>query len=42
MTTAWIDRRRDKAGFGATPAADAAADLIAPDMETFARLALRT
>ncbi len=42
MTTAWIDRRRDKAGFGATPAADAAPDLIASDTETFARLALRT
>lgn len=40
MTTAWIDRRHDKAGFGATPPADATPDLVAPDMRTFADLAL--
>jgi 2-haloacid dehalogenase len=41
LTTAWIDRRHDRPGFGATPRADAAPDLVAPDMATFAALALR-
>jgi 2-haloacid dehalogenase len=41
LTTAWIDRRHDKAGSGATPAAAAVTpDVIAPDMRTFADLAL--
>ena len=39
MTTVWIDRRHDREGFGATPAADAAPDLTLPDMRTFAALA---
>jgi 2-haloacid dehalogenase len=39
MTTAWIDRRHDRPGSGATPPASASPDLTAPDMATFARLA---
>ena len=39
MTTAWIDRRHDRPGSGATPPASATPDLTAPDMATFARLA---
>jgi 2-haloacid dehalogenase len=40
LATAWIDRRHDRAGFGATPQADATPDLTAPDMASFADLAL--
>jgi len=41
LTTAWIDRRHDKAGSGATPAAaPVTPDVTAPDMRTFADLAL--
>jgi 2-haloacid dehalogenase len=40
MTTAWIDRRHGRAGFGATPPANATPDLVAPDLRTFADLAL--
>jgi 2-haloacid dehalogenase len=40
LATAWIDRRRDKAGSGATPPATATPDITAPDMRTFADLAL--
>lgn len=40
VATAWIDRRRGRAGFGATPPAEAAPDLAVPDMATFAELAL--
>lgn len=40
MTTVWIDRRHDKSGFGATPAADATPDLVVPDLKTLADLAL--
>ena len=40
LATAWIDRRRDQPGFGATPPADAVPDVVAPDMRTFADLAL--
>jgi 2-haloacid dehalogenase len=39
MTTAWIDRRHDRPGGGATPPASAVPDLVAPDMATFADLA---
>jgi 2-haloacid dehalogenase len=35
LATAWIDRRHDRAGFGATPAASAAPAVVAPDMATF-------
>jgi 2-haloacid dehalogenase len=39
MTTAWVDRRHDRPGSGATPPASAAPDLVVPDMATLARLA---
>lgn len=39
LATAWIDRRHDRDGFGATPAAQATPDLTVPDMATFAALA---
>jgi len=39
LTTVWINRRHDKPGFGATPEATAAPDLVVPDMRTFADLA---
>lgn len=41
MATAWIDRRRGRVGFGATPAAEATPDLAVPDLRAFADLALR-
>jgi 2-haloacid dehalogenase len=40
LATAWIDRRSGQEGFGATPPADAAPDIVAPDMGTFADVAL--
>jgi 2-haloacid dehalogenase len=40
MTTAWIDRRHGRTGGGATPPADARPDLTAPDLKTFADLAI--
>ena len=40
MTTAWIDRRHDRPGSGATPPADARPDLAVPSMAAFAELAL--
>lgn len=40
MTSVWIDRRHDRPGFGATPAADAAPDLVFPDMASFAEAAV--
>jgi 2-haloacid dehalogenase len=40
LATAWIDRRRSRAGFGATPPATATPDLDVPDLATFADLAL--
>jgi len=39
MTTAWIDRRHDRPGSGATPPASAVPDVVSPDMATFAGLA---
>jgi 2-haloacid dehalogenase len=39
MTTVWIDRRRGREGFGATPPAEAQPDLAVPDMRSFADLA---
>jgi len=39
LTTVWVDRRVGKAGFGATPPADAKPDLTVPDMATLADLA---
>ncbi len=41
LTTAWVDRRHDRPGFGATPVASATPDLIVPDMTTLADVALR-
>jgi 2-haloacid dehalogenase len=40
LSTAWIDRRAGRPGFGATPPASATPDLSAPDMATFADIAL--
>jgi 2-haloacid dehalogenase len=40
LTTVWVDRRHDRDGFGATPAAAATPDLTVPDLRTFADLAL--
>jgi len=40
LASAWIDRRHDRAGSGATPPAAATPDLTTPDMVTFADLAL--
>lgn len=39
LATAWIDRRHDRPGSGATPPASATPDVVAPDMATFAGLA---
>ncbi len=39
LRTVWIDRRHDKAGFGATPAAEARPDATFPDMASFAAAA---
>lgn len=39
LTTAWINRRHDRPGSGATPPAEARPDLVAPDMASFAALA---
>ena len=40
LSTAWINRRGGRPGFGATPPASATPDLTAPDMATFAGIAL--
>ena len=40
LTTVWVDRRHDRPGFGATPAASATPDLTVPDMRTLADVAL--
>jgi 2-haloacid dehalogenase len=39
MTTVWVDRRRGREGFGATPPAEATPDLVVGDLRTLARLA---
>jgi 2-haloacid dehalogenase len=39
MTTAWVNRRHDRPGFGATPPAEATPDLEVPDLATLADLA---
>ena len=39
MTSVWIDRRHGRAGFGATPPAEAQPDLTVADMQSFAELA---
>ena len=40
LATAWVNRRHDRPGFGATPPADASPDLVVPDMRTLADLAV--
>jgi 2-haloacid dehalogenase len=39
LSTVWVDRRRGRAGLGATPPATAAPDLTVPDLESLADLA---
>ena len=39
LSTVWIDRRHGRAGFGATPPAEATPDATFPDMATFAEAA---
>jgi len=39
FATAWVDRRHDRPGSGATPPASASPDLVVQDMATFAGLA---
>ncbi len=41
MTSVWVDRRHDREGHGATPAARATPDLAVPDMRTLADMAAR-
>ena len=38
LTAVWVDRRHDRPGFGATPAAAATPDLEVPDLRTLADL----
>lgn len=38
LATVWVNRRHDRPGFGATPAATAQPDLEVPDLATLARL----
>ena len=38
LATAWVDRRGDRPGGGATPPASATPDLVVPDLATLARL----
>jgi 2-haloacid dehalogenase len=40
LRTAWVDRRAGRPGGGATPPAQATPDLIVPDMQTLAALAV--
>ena len=40
LATAWVNRRHDRPGWGATPAADATPDLVVPDLATLADLAV--
>jgi 2-haloacid dehalogenase len=39
LSTVWVDRRRGRSGFGATPPAEATPDLIVPDLATLADFA---
>jgi len=39
LSTVWIDRRHDRAGFGATPPAEGTPDATFPDMASFAATA---
>jgi len=38
LETVWVNRRRGKAGSGASPAADASPDLEVPDLATLVRM----
>jgi 2-haloacid dehalogenase len=40
LATVWIDRRRDRPGFGATPQANSTPDLTLPDMASLAEAAV--
>ncbi|MBF6605762.1 MAG: haloacid dehalogenase type II [Chloroflexi bacterium] len=40
LSTAWVDRRHGRSGFGATPPAATTPDLTVPDMASLARIAL--
>lgn len=40
LSTVWVDRRAGRPGSGATPPAEAAPDLVVPDMATLAALAV--
>jgi len=40
LSTVWIDRRHDRPGFGATPAAAVTPDAVYPDMASFAAAAI--
>jgi len=40
LSTVWVNRRAGRPGSGATPPADAAPDLVVPDMRTLADLAV--
>jgi 2-haloacid dehalogenase len=42
LSTVWVDRRAGRPGGGATPPADATADLVVPDMATLGALAVPT
>lgn len=42
LTTVWVNRRHDRPGFGATPAATARPDLEVPDLQTLVRLVSST
>jgi 2-haloacid dehalogenase len=39
LSTVWVNRRQGQAGFGATPPAQAQADIEVPDLQTLAALA---
>lgn len=38
LSTVWVNRRHDRPGFGATPAASAAAEVTVPDLKTLAEM----
>lgn len=40
LSTVWVNRRQGQAGAGATPAAEAKADLTVPDLQTLATMAM--
>jgi 2-haloacid dehalogenase len=42
LATVWIDRRAGRHGYGATPPADAAPDLLLPDLASLADRAVRS